>query len=262
MKKSVLLFLALILLTPSLAFSGIITIKIGFFVPRADSDLWQDEFDNMDFGKSHYYNSNFCFTYEYFATKQLSFTLGIDGYIKNKGGIYNDYFGVVGSVFGEVLDSAYPNGYEGNFFPDEIFNIIHSFNVSITPIQFSLKLYPMGRRGKIMPYVGGGVGLYIWYVRIEGELVDFSEVYYDPVLDVDYHYIYPVRAREDSRFTFGYQAFAGIMIPVAQRFTFEAEFKYNYAQGKFRTGPDASFEDFEPFDLSGYQFSLGLNYWF
>lgn len=262
MKKSVLLFLALILLTQSLAFSGIITIKIGFFIPRANSDLWQQEFDDMDFGKSHYYNSNFCFTYEYFATKQLSFTLGLDGYLKNKSGVYNNYFGVFGSIFGEPLDFAFPNGLEEDFFPDEVFSIVHSFNVAITPIQFSMKLYPMGRQGKIMPYIGGGVGLYIWYVRLEGDWVDFNDDTWIYGVDTQIYPVYLTYAREDSRFTFGYHAFAGIMVPVAQRFTFEAEFKYNHAQGNFRTGPDASFEDFEPFDLSGYQFSLGLNYWF
>lgn len=262
MKKSVLLFLALILLTQSLAFSGIITIKIGFFIPRAKSDLWQQEFDQMDFGPSHYYNSNFCFTYEYFATKQLSFTLGLDGYLKNKSGVYNDYFGVFGSIFDEPLDFAFPNDLVGDFFPDEMFTIVHSFNVSITPIQFSLKLYPMGRQGKIIPYIGGGVGVYIWYVRLEGDVIDFEDDTWVYGVDTQIYPVYLAYYREESRFTFGYHAFAGIMVPVAQKFTFEGEFKYNHAQGNFRTGPDAHFVGYEPFDLRGYQFSLGLNYWF
>jgi opacity protein-like surface antigen len=263
MKKSMIVFFALILLTPSMALSGIITFKIGFFIPQAQSDLWEIEFENMDFGKSDYYNSNFAFSYEYFITKQLSFTLGLEGYHKNKGGVYNEYFGVLGSVFAEPVDFAFPSGVglEGDFFADEMFNIIHSFNVSITPIQFSLKLYPMGRRGNFIPYIGGGAGLYIWYVRIDGDIVDFSDLTYTYGTDQ----IYPVERvflREDNRLTLGYHAFAGLMFPVAQRFTIEAEFKYNYAQGKFKEGPDASFEGFDPFDMSGYQISFGLNYWF
>lgn len=262
MKKSVIVFLALILLTPCLAYSGIITLKIGFFIPNAQSDLWQEEFRNMDFGKSHYYNSNFGFTYEHFISKQLSFTLGLDGYFKNKSGIYTDYFGVLGSVFGESVDFAFPNGLEGDFFADEMFSIIHSFNVSITPIQFSIKLYPMGRQGKFMPYIGGGVGLYIWYVRLEGDWVDFNDDSWIYGVDTQIYPVYLTYAREDSKFTVGYHGFAGLMIPVAQRFTFEAEFKYNYAHGNFRTGQDASFAGYEAFDMSGYQISLGLNYWF
>jgi opacity protein-like surface antigen len=273
MKKSVLLFLTLILLTPSLAFSEIITLKIGFFIPNAKSDLWDIEFENMNFGKSHYYNSNFGFTYEYFVTKQLSFTLGIDPYYKNKSGVYIGFIGYENLYvpdLDEFFDFAFPDDYI-----DEDFIPSHNFNVSITPIQFSLKLYPMGRQGKIMPYIGGGVGLYIWYVKIQGDLIDFlDEMYYNEVTyvihssnpvpgeDISIYPVYFADLQETSRFTFGYHAFAGIMIPVAQKFTFEAEFKYNYAKGSFRTGSDASFDGFEPFDMSGYQISLGLNYWF
>ncbi len=267
MKKYLIILLALILLTPSLAFSGILTFKIGFFVPQAQSDLWDIEFENMNFGKTHFYNSGFAFSYEYFLTRELSFTIGVDSYTKNKGGIYEDYFGVYGTVFGIADDLAFPNEYEGDFYSDEMFNIFHSFSVSITPIQFSLKITPLGRKGKMIPYIGGGVGVYIWYVRIRGDMADFNDTsytYYDPVLDADIP-VYPVYytdAREDSRITIGYHGFAGMMVPVAQRFSVEVELKYNYVQGKFREGVDASFEGFDPFDLSGYQFSVGLNYWF
>ena len=101
MKKSVILFLALIFLTPSLAFSGIVTFKLGFFIPRADSDLWQIEFENMSFSKSDYYGSNFGFVYEYFLTRELSLTFAIDGYNKNKMGNYMDWIGISGSALGE-----------------------------------------------------------------------------------------------------------------------------------------------------------------
>jgi len=261
MKKCMIVFLALIFLTPNLVFSGILTFKIGFFIPQAKSDLWDIEFENMNFGKSHFYNSSFAFSYEYFLTKQLSFTLGVDGYNKNKSGIYNDYFGVLGSVFGEPIDFAFPTGLEGDFFPDEMFNVFHSFNVSITPVQLSLKIAPLGRRGKIIPYFGGGVGVYLWYVRLQGDTVDFEDLRWSYGPDQIYP-VYETYAIENSRLAIGYHGFGGIMFPVAQRFTMEVEFKYNYAKGKFRTGPDASFVDFDAFDLSGYQLSVGINYWF
>lgn len=263
MKKSIIVFFALIFLTPSVALSGIITFKIGFFIPQAQSDLWEDEFFNMNFGKSDFYSSSFSFSYEYFISKQLSFTIGLDGYHKNEGGVYTDYFGVLGSIFAEPVDFAFPSGVglEQDFVASEMFNIVHTFSVSITPVQFSLKLYPIGRRGNFIPYVGGGAGLYIWYVRLVGDFVDFSDLTYTYGPDQIYP-TYPVSAREDNRFTIGYHGFAGLMFPVAQRFTLEAEFKYNYVQAKFKEGTDASFEGFEPFDLSGYQISLGLNYWF
>ncbi len=266
MKKYLIILLALIFLTPSLAFSGILTFKIGFFIPQAQSDLWDIEFENMNFGKSHFYNSNFAFSYEYFLTRELSFTIGVDSYTKNKGGIYENYIGIDGTAVGQPFyNFAFPPEYQSDFFPDEVFNIFHSFSVSITPIQFSLKITPLGRKGKMVPYIGGGVGVYLWYVRIRGDIVDFGDpwIYTDPVAgDITVYSVDYWDLREDSRITIGYHGFAGMMVPVAQRFSVEVELKYNYVQGKFREGADASFEGFDPFDLSGYQLSVGLNYWF
>lgn len=261
MKKSLILFLALILLTPNLVFSGIFTFKVGFFIPQAKYDirednLWWIEFDQMGFSKTNFQNTNFGFSYEYFITRQISLAIGVDGYTKKKTSAYKDYVGYLGSTLGENWDFAFPIDYEGDFFPR------HSFSVSITPIQLSLKLTPMGRRSKIIPYIGGGVGVYLWDVRLVGDMIDFEDewLYFDPDLgaDIPVYPIHLVSAIEDNRLTIGYHAFGGIMIPVAQRFTLEVEFKYNYARGELKEG----FEGFEFFDLSAYQVSLGLNYWF
>ncbi len=48
------------------------------------------------------------------------------------------------------------------------------------------------------------------------------------------------------------------MVPFTKRMTFEVEFKYNVARGELKE----AFEGFEPFDLSAYQITLGMNYWF
>ncbi len=249
MKKSLILFLALIFLIPSLAFSNIFTFKAGLFIPRAQSDLWTTEFENMSFSKTNYTTTNFGFAYEYFLTREASLVIGVDSYSKNK---FGSYEGLVGF---ELIDGyfAFPiEDYEGNFFP------AHAFNISITPIQLSLKLTPMGRTGKFIPYVGGGVGLYLWNVRLNGDLVDFDDVWVYVPDGIDIYPITTVDAWESNRISFGYHAFGGIMVPFTKRMTFEVEFKYNRAQGELKE----AFEGFEPFDLSGYQISLGLNYWF
>jgi hypothetical protein len=88
MKKKLALFVAVILLIPAFSFSNIFTFKAGLFIPRAKSDLWQYEFDNMDFTKAKYQNSNFGFAFEYFFSREISFVLGIDGYNRNKMGFY------------------------------------------------------------------------------------------------------------------------------------------------------------------------------
>ena len=248
MKKSLILFLALFFLTPSLAFSNIFTFKTGLFIPRAQSDLWRTEFENMSFSKTNYTTTNFSFAYEYFLTREVSVVLGLDSFSKNKVGSYVDYVGIQ-LVEG---DFAFPNDYVEDFFPS------HIFNVSITPIQLSLKLTPMGRKGKFIPYAGGGVGLYIWSVRLNGDLVDFDDVWVYVPDGIDIYPITTVDAWESNRISFGYHAFGGIMVPFTKRMTFEVEFKYNVARGELKE----AFEGFEPFDLSAYQITLGMNYWF
>jgi opacity protein-like surface antigen len=248
MRKILILFLALIFLTPTLAFSRIFTFKAGLFVPRAQSDLWTTEFDQMSFSKTNYITTNFGFAYEYFLTREASLVIGVDSYSKNKLGTYVDYVGI-GLLEG---DFAFPNDYVEDFFPQ------HAFNVTITPIQLSLKLTPIGRKGKVIPYVGGGVGLYLWNVRLTGYFIDFDDVWVYVPDNIDIYPITEVRAWEDNRLSFGYHAFGGVMVPFTRRMTVEVEFKYNRAQGELKE----AFVGFEPFDLTAYQVSLGLNYWF
>lgn len=252
MKKTIGCAVFLIFLLPALGLSNSISVRAGYFIPRANSDLWTLEFDQMTLTKSDYQNTTLGFVYEHFLTREISFSIGIEGYSQNKAGSYRDY---VGYSFDEG-DFAFPaDYYEGDFL------VSHIFNVSITPIQASVKFAPLGRRSGFIPYIGGGVTLFIWSVRMQGEMIDFEDdswVYPDPDYgDVPVYPIKLVDARDDTKLSLGYQAFAGIMIPFAKRVAFEAEFKYNIGKGSLK-----DFEDFEKFDLSGFQISLGINYWF
>lgn len=250
MKKYLILAMLFILLVPCLVFSDIVSFKVGYFIPRAQSDLWQIEFDNLDFSKSDFMGTNFGFSYEYFLSKEMSVALSIDGYARKKVGIYNDY--VKETINNEDYAFDYGEGYA----------ISHVFDVSITPIQVSLKIAPMGRKGKFIPYVGGGLGLYLWNIRLQGDMIDFStyDIFYDPSIDsnVKGYPVYATDAREENKIKIGYHALAGLMFPVANRISIEAEFKYNFLKGALTKG----FEGFEDFDLSGYQISVGMNYWF
>jgi opacity protein-like surface antigen len=255
MKKKLALFVAAILLIPAFSFSNIFTFKAGLFIPRAKSDLWQYEFDNMDFTKAKYQNSNFGFAFEYFFSREISFVLGIDGYNRNKMGIYETYIKRVG-----ILDNR---RYWYALEPGVGEPLVHVFNVSITPIQLSVKLTPMGRGRKLIPYVGGGVGVYLWSLTRRGEVVDTSitDEYIDEQSgdNIRGFAVIDEESRERSILSIGYHAFGGFMYAFANRITLEAEFKINFAEGKLETG---SFQDLAPFDLSGYQVSLGINYWF
>jgi opacity protein-like surface antigen len=252
MKKTIGLVAILVLLLPTLGISGALSFRLGYFIPRAQSELWTIEFENMSFQKSDFQTTTLGIYYEHFLTKELSLLIGVDSYSQTRLGNYRDY---VGYSFDEG-DFAFPaNIYDGDY------AIAHNFSVSITPVQMSLKLTPFGRRSGFIPFIGGGATLYIWNVKLLGDMIDFTDEweYEDPDLgDVPIYGIYQAQARAESRFSVGFQAFAGFMIPIASRLALEAEFKYNVGKGKLTD----AFEGFDEFDLGGYQISLGVNYWF
>ncbi|MBN1272097.1 MAG: hypothetical protein JXB26_07465 [Candidatus Aminicenantes bacterium] len=252
MKKCGIIIGLVVLLTPSLVFSNTVNIRFGFFIPSAQSDLWKDEFDTMNFGRSNFQNINLGFSYEFFLTRNLSFSLGVDSYYKGKSGQYRDYVGLE-FVEGEF---AFPPDYVADFIPG------HSLSLSMYPISLSFKILPLGRINRFIPYIGGGATVIYWSVRIQGDWVNMNEVwyYYDPDLDQDVE-IYPIYyadARDDDKFAFGFHGFAGFMFPLANRITFDVEVRYMHAKGNLTEG----FEGFEPFDLGGFQLTLGMNYWF
>jgi len=255
MKKNLIILFALILFLPGFIFSDLVSFKVGYFIPRAMSDLWEEELNNMSFTKTEFQNTNFAFSYEYFVSRELSVVISVDPYTKNKSGIYNDYVGLYDEFddfWGfDILDVG-----DGD-------PISHVFSVSSTPVQASIKLTPLGRKGKIIPFIGGGVSACLWTVRLQGDMIDFrvEEEFEDPE-DINASIFgYPIidtNAREENKICFGYQVFGGVMLPIANRISVEGEVKYSRATGTLKD----AFIGFEPFDLSGLTISVGLNYWF
>ena len=97
---------------------------------------------------------------------------------------------------------------------------------------------------------------------MQGDTIFFDDptLFWDENLqtEVTGYPVYPTDVRVESKFTVGFHGFAGIMVPVANRISVEGEFKFNYANGNL----DPDFQGFENFDLSGYQVTVGINYWF
>jgi len=250
MKKMTILFVVMILILSSLSFADLVSFKVAYFVPRVESDLWDIEFENMDFRKTDFHATSFSFTYEYFLSSFASLTFSVDGYNRQKYGLYKDY--VEEKIGADYYAFDYGQGEP----------IGHTLSISSTPLQVSIKLTPTGRRDRFIPYVGGGVGIYFWNLRLQGEIVDFSqsEWFYDPNIDQDVigYLVSWKDSREDNKITVGYHGFAGFMMPIANRLSLDVELKYNSVKGSLTE----DFEGFESFDLSGYQVAVGINYWF
>jgi len=265
MRKKILLALLALSTITSLGLSDTFSFRYNYFVPTAQSgpkwpdSLWTIEFDNMDYTKLSFQGGSFSFSYELFLDKVFSLVFSIDSYSKTQYGYYKDY---VGYSFDEG-DFAFPNDYEGDFTPG------HSLKLSITPIQVSLVCSPFGRRGKLIPYIGAGIGYYFWSVTMRGDMIDFSDLntYTDPDFgDVTVFGIWPVDAKDSGKIRnfsdlydhLGVHILGGLTVPVANKLNLNAELKYSYAKGIFTE----SFVGFDTLDLCGFQFSFGINYRF
>jgi len=244
------MMVVLTLLCPLFVFSHSIKVKFGMFFPNASSDLWEVEFENMTFSKEDFTDGVIGFEYEYEINPFLSFLLGVTPYTKNKVGDYKDWEGEYIPGYG---DFAYPKGVISGY------PISHMFGVSITPLQFSFKFNPLGRRSPIKPYFGGGIGIYFWRCKLEGQtpLFDEEHEWYDTDYNVYIYEIWESYIRDENNVSFGWHVMAGIMFPLGHRTSVFGEFKYNKAQGELD-----EFIGFEPLDLSGYQISLGFAYRF
>jgi len=263
MKKLTVLFVGLLVLIPTLAFSDMISFRLGYYMPYSFTNsyltshpdsLFATEIDQMSFLPSDFRGSILGVGYEFFLTKQLSFAISADFFSHENGGYYRNYMGINLNQTGFQGEYAFP-------YPTVTgdYNIQHSLSVSMYPVQFSAKFYPLGRKTKIIPYVGGGAGVYFLNVAIQGEIPDFSAgqeapapypaVPIYPVVLVDAH---------ETRVALGEHAFAGIMFPIGYRLTIEAEARYHFVEANFQS----TFPGFPPINLSGLSLSIGLNYWF
>jgi len=250
MKKVIIFLITLSFLGSTLAFSHSLKMKFGIFFPNTKSDLWEVEFENMTFSKEDFSEAVMGFEYEYEMNPFLSFVLEITAYTKNKSGDYRDWVGEHIAGYG---DFAYPRGVIDGY------PITHTFGVSITPLQFSFKFNPLGRRAPIKPYFGAGVGIYFWRCKLEGQtpLFDEEHEWYDPDYGVYIYEIWESYIRDENNVNFGWHVMGGVMFPLGHKISLFGEFKYNHAKGKLD-----EFIGFEPFDLSGYQISLGFSYRF
>jgi opacity protein-like surface antigen len=274
MKKAIVLAVGLALLLPSLSFADSFSVRFGYYMPRAvsesylgqhaDTSLWGIEFYNMNFALKDFRGGILGLSYERFLGPNLSLLVSVESFSRRKLGDYYDYSQA------EFTDGwyAFTVGEEPSDIPD-LYYITHSFKVSSTPVTASVKFTPLGRKTRLIPYVGGGVGAYFWSTGIFGDMPDFNPLdeYGDPI---EYYYpdplygditVYPVlqvNSRERG-VAFGCHAFAGVQVPIGYRATIDAEARYHWARGRFNDGYLLDFEDFE---LGGLALSIGFSYWF
>lgn len=258
-KRALFIAAALVVLLPAAGFAeNGFSLRLGTFMPQAQTDvnaypnnLWAIELNQMSLSRSDYRGSLIGAQFEFSVNKYLSLCLAVETYNKNRYGYYLGYTEIAEGGYA-VANGEYSGS--GSY-------IVHTFNFQVTPITLSAKFMPFGRKGRVVPFVGGGIGLYHWGVSLRGQTIDFSNTgytYTDPTYgDVQ---AYPVDESyaTESGYAFGYHALGGFQIPIGYRVTIEGEARYHWAKASLGDW----FEGFDKFEIGGLALTMSVAFWF
>lgn len=199
-----------------------INLKIGLFIPRLQSDLWEINLENLTFDRPDMVNVVYGGEYEFYLNRYLSLSAEVSSYAKTVYVQYRDY---------EFEDGS---------------PIFQNVSLRIVPVEASLKLYPMGNRHRINLFVGAGAGVYAWTFQQSGNFINFEDGSVSEGL------------AETRRFAFGLNSRAGLAFRFHKRLGFSLEGKYQFLQGKL----SRNFEGFGPLDMSGLTINAGIMFFF
>lgn len=220
--KRLSIWLAILGLSSGFLSSQSVNMKIGLFVPSMRSDLWQINMENLTFSRSDMINVYYAGEYEFFLDRHTSFSLEVGSYIKSFHAQYRDYTFADGSP------------------------IFQDIQLRLTPVEADVKLYPMGRRYRIFPFIGAGVGVYAWTYQQWGDFVNFQ----DNTVNQGF--------AETRRFAFGLNGRFGLVFRFHPRLAFALEGKYQYLKGRL----NEFFQGFNSLDLGGFTANASINIYF
>jgi hypothetical protein len=194
--------------------------KAGLFLPTMNSDLWEDNLNNLAFRKQDMLAGYYGAEYEQFLGHYLSLSV--------EGGYYKKEF------FSLYKDYTYQND-------DPIYQ---NMSLEITSLEVGFKLYPLGHNEKFYPYIGAGGGMYYWKYEQWGDFVDFEE---NTIMQDQY--------LETSTYSPGVNVKAGFVLRPSRGLGISLEGRYQYVKGDL----SQFFQGFEKFDLSGFSATVGMN---
>jgi opacity protein-like surface antigen len=147
-------FLALVS-TPALAQQSI-SLNLGAFIPKGEDSRVNNDVLLQD-------RQYLLFRFKDFngATVGADYLVGLGGFLEASVGA-SYYSRTAHSVYDQWVNA---DGSE----------VAQDLKLQIVPLTATLRILPFGRRGGFEPYVGGGVGVFLWRYSETGEFVDFAD---------------------------------------------------------------------------------------
>jgi hypothetical protein len=223
------LALVLALALPASVSASNLDLRIGGFVPRAntgaENDLFRDD--------SELYARNG-------RPLKTSDWRGVAGGIQfNTRLAPSVELGFHLDGYGRTVNTAYRD-----FETETGRDITQSLRIAIVPLGVSLRVGPTGRRSRLAPYVSVGADLYFWKYEEFGDFIDFDSRRLDVIED----------SFVSEGVTPGLHVAAGLRVPINRDLGFVGEVRYQWAKTDMG-------DDFRGnrLDLTGASITAGLN---
>jgi hypothetical protein len=199
---------------------GAVRFRLGIFQPRADSEYWDENFQDFTGSASSFEDMVFGIDYLWMNSEHGGVAFG--------GSFYE------GSATQAYLEWVDANGNE----------IRHTTSLGLTDLT-GVYIYRFGRRG-VRPYLGAGVGLVFWRLREEGSFIDFS--------DEDLPVVYASYQADGT--TWEAIGLLGLEIPLNFKWRFLVEGRYRWAEAEL----NKDLAGFGTIDLTGYEITGGFSF--
>ena len=201
-------------------------LRVGAFIPSANSNLFDDDEDLYFVSKSDWVGVFGGAEFNMVVARNVEMAFHVDGYARTLDTSYRDW--------------TWPDGSD----------IYQTLRFEVVPMGVTLQFVPTDKRTKVAPFVGGGVDLLYYKYEEWGDFIDF----WDPD-----HTVYSDEFYSDG-VAFGFHAVGGVRVYFNRDFAFVLRGSYQW--GKATMGQD--FAANEPglenrIDLGGPSVTAGVH---
>lgn len=215
-----------LLAVPATASAASLQLRIGGFMPRADSNLFRDDTELYTVDKDDWQGVTGGAEFTFEPSDHVEFGVHLDGYSRTVDTNYRDY--------------TRPGGGE----------ILQSLRLTVVPLGATLRLLPTDRYATLQPYVGVGPDIFFYKYEEFGDFIDFGSEDLDIVSD---HF----RSEGGAP---GFHVTGGLRVRLGHDFSVLGEARYQWAKqdlgDDFRAQPG---QDELELDMSGLSVVVGLS---